>query len=181
MLCIINQKKVIMSNAQSKPVVDSDLVYDFDTTIVTNIKCKKCNNILPPMTMAMHLHGDFVQECPHKHEVFGYESSDCNNRLIRYPGEPILCFNVAAGCDFITTFSHLKSQNYKLVDGELWNEEIPSWAARSHDRKQHPLNWYDIWNYDLIVGYGTDDDMIEKVKAWVDERVKNDKPKSESC
>lgn len=40
--------------------------YDPDTTIVSNIKCKKCNYYLPDMTMTDHLLGRFNTECDHQ-------------------------------------------------------------------------------------------------------------------
>jgi len=50
-----------------------DIIYDMEhddeddinTTIVSGIICKKCNNELPPMTMKQHLDGDFNKNCPH--------------------------------------------------------------------------------------------------------------------
>ena len=40
--------------------------YDPEITIVSNIKCKKCNYYLPDMTMMDHLLGRFNTECDHQ-------------------------------------------------------------------------------------------------------------------
>jgi len=40
--------------------------YDPDTTIVSGIRCKKCNSFLPDMTMTDHLLGKFNPECDHQ-------------------------------------------------------------------------------------------------------------------
>ena len=38
-----------------------------DMTIVCNIKCKICKNVLPPHTVKEHLDvSDPIHECPHK-------------------------------------------------------------------------------------------------------------------
>ena len=42
--------------------------YDAETTIVTGIICKKCNNALPPHTIAQHLRGEFNKCCPQTEE-----------------------------------------------------------------------------------------------------------------
>jgi len=40
---------------------------DDDDTIVSNIECKKCNNVLPPHTIAEHLTKDHpIHTCPHQ-------------------------------------------------------------------------------------------------------------------
>jgi hypothetical protein len=62
----------LITNADIDLLEDTDLlkktderVYDFDTTIVRGIVCRKCSNTLPDMTMTEHLEGKFNLECPH--------------------------------------------------------------------------------------------------------------------
>lgn len=76
----------------------------------------------------------------------GFTSSDSENVLI-VDDEPILCFSVMGGCDYITTLSQLKKQGYRLYDGGLWQ------CSKKREGSKD-LTWYDVWNHDLIVSYG---------------------------
>ena len=44
-----------------------DKLYDVRTTIVSGIKCRRCNRLLPAMTMLQHLEGKYDPSCQRNH------------------------------------------------------------------------------------------------------------------
>ena len=48
--------------------------YDIRTTIMSGARCRKCNSILPDMTMEDHLESAFNMECPHAFPAEVYET-----------------------------------------------------------------------------------------------------------
>lgn len=48
--------------------------YDIEKTIVSGIRCKKCNSTLPDMLMKDHIQSAFVKECPHAFPAKAYET-----------------------------------------------------------------------------------------------------------
>ena len=84
--------------------------------------------------------------------------------------EPTLTFRIESGLDYTTTFSNLQKEGYHMIDGYITRlsvEEFKNngdWLFYSKDAKLTPLNWYDIWNYDLITHYGEN-------RSWVEEQI----------
>lgn len=123
----------------------------------------------------------------------GYDVDDGFYNCSIIDDEPILNFRAGMGYDVISTYSQIK-KDYKLITfksscggGYLYPKSTSLEDIKNHFYNvkdgsiiEKEVNYYDLYNYDLIVSYGDDNEGKEKARLWFKNKVLETTPKEKT-
>jgi hypothetical protein len=121
----------------------------------------------------------------------GYDVDDGFYNCSIIDDEPILNFSAGMGYDVIASYSQIakdydiikvnggcgylypKSSSLKDIKDDFYN-------VKDGGITRKDVNYYDVYNYDLIVSYGDDNEGKEKARLWFKNKVLETTPKEKT-
>ena len=94
--------------------------------------------------------------------------------------EPIFIFRVGDGFDCVSTFSQLK-KDFRFIGKYLFKNQITIKDIRhifhSPEKvKETELTFYKVYNYDLIVSFGSCKESEDKARKWLINKIFETEP-----